>query len=75
MIAECIDETGRITSAGLIWSDIAWTQSLGQPADAFESLRNGELREIEKRLAFARVTLVFGWAGQVGKLVVARVVP
>ncbi|KAL2222439.1 hypothetical protein M432DRAFT_538832, partial [Thermoascus aurantiacus ATCC 26904] len=64
----------------LIWSPHAWRQLLGrEPAELLAAPTpdsNGEaslLGYIESRLRFQRITVVFGWSGEVGRLAICRV--
>ena len=67
-----MDETGSVSSGGLIWSDHAWEQLLGRSAehliaDDIESLRN-----LEQRMLFLRLSLIIGWNVELGKLAVCK---
>ncbi len=70
-----IDETGAITSGKLVWSDEAWEQLLGRNAEGLAAASSSAqlLRYLENRLLFLRLALLFGWSGDVGKIVVLRV--
>jgi hypothetical protein len=70
-----MDETGAITNGKLIWSDEAWEQLLGRDAEGLAAASSSTqlLRYLENRLLFLRLALLFGWSGDVGKIVVLRV--
>lgn len=70
-----MDETGAITSGKLIWSDEAWEQLLGRNAEGLAAASSSAqlLRYLENRLLFLRLALLFGWSGDVGKIVVLGV--
>ena len=74
VVGPVIDETGCVGAGKLIWSEEAWRGLFGVPIEELVRLESSELKRIEQGVSFARVTLVFGWAEQVGKLVVGRVV-
>ncbi|GAB7342995.1 hypothetical protein MBLNU457_g1091t2 [Dothideomycetes sp. NU457] len=73
VVGAVVDETGRIAAAGLVWSDVAWRGLFGRTPDEVARLGVGEVEKIERGLRFKRVTLVFGWAGDVDKVAIARV--
>jgi len=73
VIGAVVDETGRVDAGGLVWSDDAWQGIFGRMPDEVGGLTIDVLREIEKDLMMKRVTLVFGWAEEVGRIAIARV--
>jgi len=74
-IGSVIDETGRVAGGKLIWSDLAWQQLLGQAPEELSRSGPDVLRAIDMSLTCARVTLVFGWSEEAGRLAIARVLP
>ena len=68
-----IDETGSITSGRLLWSDDAWWQLLGRTKEELVSSSEELLRYLEHRLLFLKIWVMFGWAPEIGKLVVLKV--
>lgn len=56
-----MDETGSIAPGKLLWTQTAWEQLLGRTAEEFASSTLELLRYMEKRFAYLRITLVFGW--------------
>lgn len=68
-----IDETGNITSGRLLWSDDAWWQLLGRTKEELVSSSEELLKYLEHRLLFLKVWVMFGWAPEIGKLVVLKV--
>lgn len=73
VVGAVVDETGRVGAAGLVWSDLAWQGLFGRMPDEVARLEGGEVEKIERGLVYRRVTLVFGWADDVGRVAVARV--
>jgi len=73
IVGTVIDETGRIGSGQMIWSELAWEQLFGRKPDEVVTCAMETLRAIEQSLLYRRLTFVFGWSEQVGKVVVARV--
>ena len=72
-IGKLLDETGQIASGKLILSDLAWNQILDMTPAILVSSSTDTLKSLEQRLLYTRITLVFGWSEEVGKLAVARV--
>lgn len=72
-IGTIIDETGCISPGQLVFSPQAWEQLLG--ASEQDLIRGGTptLKAIENRMLFARVTLGFCWAEEVGRLAILEV--
>ena len=70
-----VDETGAITSGKLIWSDEAWEQLLGRNAEELAAATGNVqlLKYLENRLLFLKLAVMFGWSGEVGKIVVLRI--
>ena len=66
------DETGAISSGKLIFSAQAWEQLLGRTAKELSESTRKHLKEVEGRLLFLRLTLLFGWSEKVGRLCVVR---
>ena len=58
---------------GLIWSDEAWKQLLGCTAEEFGAYDVQNLRTIEQRMLYLRLTLLIGWSAEVEKLAVCRI--
>lgn len=73
VVGAMVDETGSIGAAGLLWSDGAWRGLFGRMPDEVARLGVGEMEKIERKLVYKRVTLVFGWAEDVGRVAIARV--
>lgn len=75
-----------MTSTPLIWSPQAWRQLLGREPTELLTAAAGDnsdgkaaspsphLGYIQSRLRFLRITVVFGWSGELGKLAICRVV-
>lgn len=70
-----MDETGAITSGKLIWSDEAWEQLLGRNAQELAAATGNVqlLKYLENRLLFLKLSVMFGWSEEVGKIVVLRI--
>lgn len=66
-------------SSPLLWTDKAWQQLLGRdPAEAFcvkdgKGPSVGDLLMLEGLMLYSRITVLFGWSEEVGKLVVCEV--
>ena len=73
LVGLLIDESGGIVSGKLIWSDDAWWQLLGRTKEELAGSSTELLKYLEHRLLFLRIVVMFGWAPQVGKLVVLSV--
>ncbi len=67
-----VDESGGVTSGKLIWSEDAWWQLLGRTKEELAGSSAELLKYLESRLLFLKVIVMFGWATEVGKLVVLR---
>lgn len=56
----------------MLVSDRAWRGLFGRPAE--ELVRTGVdvefLEEVENRMLFTRITLIFGWSSEIGKLAI-----
>ena len=72
-IGPLTDETGNIATGKLIWSPEAWEQLLGRTASEFVSASTDVLKYLEHRMLFMRVTVMFGWSEEVGKLCICGV--
>jgi hypothetical protein len=64
IIGPLLDETGSIASGSLIWSDAAWTQLLGRTAEELAGSKMEQLRYMEERMRWLRITLLMGWGGE-----------
>jgi len=73
IVGPVVDETGRIASGQIVWSELAWEQLFGRTIDEVVTSNMETLRAMEQSLLYRRLTLVFGWSEQVGKIAVARV--
>ncbi|KAF2396773.1 hypothetical protein EJ06DRAFT_559428 [Trichodelitschia bisporula] len=73
IIGQVIDETGCAGPGKLLLSEKAWEQLLGRTAAEFVRLDAANLRFIEQRLLFLRVTMRFAWAAEEGEGGVGRV--
>ncbi|KAL8872773.1 MAG: hypothetical protein Q9174_001649 [Haloplaca sp. 1 TL-2023] len=71
-IGTLIDESGAISSGKLVLSAQTWEQFLGRTAKQLAESSVKQLRDLEARLLFLRVTLLFGWSEKVGRLCVMR---
>ena len=67
-----MDETGSLSTGGLIWSDNAWEQLLGRNTEDFVAESVHELRSLEQRMLFLRLSMLIGWSVEAGKLAVCR---
>ena len=68
-----IDETGSIACGKLVWSAEAWERLLGRTSEELVKSSPQLLKYLEHRLVYLRVTLLFGWSEEVGKLAVCQV--
>jgi len=57
----------------LVWSSDAWEQLLGRTEEDLVASSTQVLKYLEQRLLFLRMTLMFGWSEDVGKLSILRV--
>ncbi len=73
-VGTLIDETGSIGPGKLIWSDDAWNQLLGRSAGELVVSNSDQLRSLECRLLFVRISLFFGWSQRMGKLCACAVI-
>lgn len=73
LVGTLIDESGGIACGGLVWSDAAWEELLGRTAEDLAQASKEVLAYLEHRLLFLRVTLLFGWSEELGKLCVCKV--
>lgn len=64
------DETGCINGGNLLVSDKAWKSLFGRPAEELVNTEIDSLQEIEHRMLFTRITLLFGWSSEIGKLAI-----
>lgn len=69
-----MDETASIGSGKLIWHSHALEQFLGRSPCELAAASSTVLKYLEHRLLFLKVTLMFGWSADVGRLVVFEVV-
>ena len=72
LVGLLVDETGGITAGKLIWSDDAWWQLLGRTKEELAEGSAELLKYLDCRLLFLKIVVMFGWASEVGKLVVLR---
>ena len=68
-----IDEAGSIACGKLVWSTAAWERLLGRTPEELVKSSAQLLRYLEYRLVYLRVTLLFGWSEELGKLAVCQV--
>jgi hypothetical protein len=73
VIGTLIDETGSVASGKLLWSDKAWEDLFGRTASELVSDDGQVIRFLEQRMKYMRITVVFGWSEDVGKLAVLAV--
>lgn len=73
LIGTLIDETGAIGSGKLIWRPQAMEQLLGRTAMELSMSSPALLKYLEQRLLFLRLSVLFGWSEQVGKLAACQV--
>jgi hypothetical protein len=80
IVGTVVDETGAITEGRMAWSAPAWAELLGgDEADEAVTLgglaSGGEemLRDVQEKMSFSRVMLLFGWAPETRRLVVLGV--
>ncbi|MCJ1432732.1 hypothetical protein MMC27_002089 [Xylographa pallens] len=73
LIGILLDETGSLAGGKLIWSTRACEQLLGRTAAQLVGSSAHALKYLEQRMLFLRVTLLFGWTAEVGRLVVLGV--
>lgn len=62
--AQLLDETGCVAPAKLLWSARAWAQLFGRAASAVCDMTEEECAAFEERVAWMRIHLVVGWAGE-----------
>jgi hypothetical protein len=70
-----IDETGSISAGKLLWSRQAWEELFRRRIEEFVKMDYTAMEYLERRILFQRITLIFGWAEEVGKLAVLAVRP
>ncbi|KAK0643072.1 hypothetical protein B0T16DRAFT_354465, partial [Cercophora newfieldiana] len=83
IVGPLADESGCIAAGKLIWSEKAWTELLfgtgsyikegdsgyaGCSWKGLTALDSNALRSVEEQLQYSRITLVFGWSPEVGRL-------
>lgn len=68
-----VDETGAIAAGKLIWSERAWGQLLGRTKEELVACEGDLIAYLEQRMLFLRVTLLFGWSEEVGRLCIMGV--
>lgn len=73
IVGKCIDETGCIAPGKLLWCAKAWEELLGRKIEDVALMSREEIRLLEQRLLWLRITFVFGWAETVGRLAVLGV--
>lgn len=64
------DETGCINGGNLFVSDKAWRSLFGRPVEELLNTDFDSLQEIEHRMLFTRITILFGWSSEIGKLAI-----
>lgn len=64
------DETGSINGGNLLVFDKAWKSLFGRPAEELVNTDIDSLQDIEHRMLFTRITLLFGWSSEIGKLAI-----
>ena len=72
IIGTLIDETGSIAPGKLLWSDNAWEDLFGRTVNKLV-VDDQAIGLLEQRLKYMRITVIFGWAEDVGKLAVLAV--
>lgn len=73
IIGTLVDETGSILPGRLIWTRRAWEMLFGRPIEELLKMSAQDLKALEVSVLFMRVTLIFGWSGQLGKLAILGV--
>ncbi len=73
IVGTLIDETGSIAPGKLLWSESAWENLFGRRVEELIARGALEIRLMEQRMLYMRVTMVFGWAEEVGKLAILAV--
>lgn len=64
------DETGCVNGASLLVSEKAWENLFGQTMEEVVNADINALQEIEHRLLLTRLTIVFGWSIEIGRLAI-----
>lgn len=72
-VGTLIDETGAIGRGKLIWRRQAMEQLLGRSAMDLSTSSPALLKYLEQRLLFLRLTVLFGWSEEAGKLAACQV--
>nr|POE80955.1 hypothetical protein CFP56_57029 [Quercus suber] len=67
ILGQILDETGCITSGKLLLSDCAWRQLLGCEAAELLRMSAESIEDLSHRVAFCRISLMFGWTGDATK--------
>jgi len=73
VIGTLIDETGSISPGELLWSAEAWQQLFGRPVEELVAQDIHMMKLMEQRMVYVRIHVKFGWAEEVGKLVILAV--
>lgn len=77
ILGEVVDETGRVAAGKMLFSLLAWRDLLGRNPEDLLDMGIDEIKHLSDRLLFCRLTLVFGWTGDMtqagGRICVLRV--
>ena len=73
VVGVLVDETGAIEAGKLIWSERAWCQLLGRTQEELVACEGDLISYLEQRMLFLRLTVLFGWSVEVGRLCVMSV--
>lgn len=61
ILGQVVDETGVVAAGKLVLSDEAWEQLLGRTKEEVCAMRGEELRALEQRMLYMRVSLGVAW--------------
>ncbi|KAI1325145.1 hypothetical protein F5Y16DRAFT_423351 [Xylariaceae sp. FL0255] len=87
LIGSFLDESGELKGSKLVWSDQAWTQMfyplisdetgvVGDREYVWEDitgLDTNSIRDLEEEIQYSRLTLTFGWSGDLDRLCILGV--
>lgn len=67
VLGNIVDETGCVGTGKLVFSDKAWEQLLGRTAGELGRMGVEELKYLEARLLWSRITMCFVWVAEEGE--------
>ena len=68
------DETGCVQSGNLILSDMAWSSLLGRSVEEIIATQDPQqLESLDHRIRESRVTMVFAWSLERGRIAVWKI--